>query len=899
MKNLTSFLKKFGLPLLVFLASFLFVGLVRAATSDLNVGIEQVNTGLNIANTSPIATIGRVINFLLGFLGIIAIGLVIYAGFLWMTSGGSEEKILTAKKILINASVGIIIILSAWGIVFFVMSKLLDVTGSGTGEITANNNNFKNLSLGAIGSCSIETVYPQPDSKEVARNSAILITIKEPLQLDTICINKDTKSPCACDNTSACNAINPKNIQVYKTATGNSCEATNCSTNISEIEVSVPTGNKTLVLHPLSYLGASNGNVEYAIRLTNDIKKFGGQTLFSTCSSDFLEWKFETSNKIDLEAPQVISGGIFPPVDTLADVVKVDSMPKAAQAKIVVTDCPQVYAPAKLVSIKKNGPSVDAEVIVSPGYSGLISNFTVDLVGGTTKMRLFSGSGLLGASDIVNNEAVFEGYFTVKISSAVEGNSWDIIVSPAQGAETLSVGSKSYIFVDKKNNGGNEILVPNSCSPAEMASNMTIALSGNNEVTTTGSGGTLTLFAKSTGLSGNSLILSSNGRGLFLQKFSGGTEKSDSYEIKGLKDKPMNSVIQVNFNEAVNPMVLSGTADELKNYVRLVNYNTSAKNSGEACSQDSDCASYSCQATSCVGDYISGKFVLSNNYTTLEFISDKECGVNSCGETMYCLPSSSHLSLKINASKLKTCSISTDCQIYAPYSECTNSVCRDTVNKINYPLADSLNLNGVVDLAFNSLDGNRDKAADGPVLSVYPYFVEGDADLNKRDGFQFSFFISNQINSTPPTISLTSPRLLETGVKIANPVAIDFNDLMMNSTLRTGSLITSNGLVNTEHKLFNLRNSSEQPLGYWIENDNKERGNADGEPDYTATRVMHSDFFEAVTYISQIGSGVKNIYQNCFKPSIGPACLNLSEANPSCCFGSATNALDKDGNCAN
>ncbi|MEI6836122.1 MAG: hypothetical protein WCK59_04790 [Candidatus Falkowbacteria bacterium] len=897
MKNPASFFRKFGLPILAFLASFLLFKIALAA-GDVNVGIAPVDSSIILSNSSPIVIIGRIIQVLLGLLSVIAISIVIYAGYLWMTSMGSEDKIKEAQRLLKNATIGIIIILSAWGIVLFVLSKLVGVT---TGNISSDQttNNFKNLSLGALGSCSVETVYPQPGSKEVARNTSILITVKEPLQLDTVCINKNTKAACACDNTSNCNLINPKNIQIYKTSDGNSCVSGNCSTNVSDVEVSVPTGNKTLVLRPLSYLGNSSGNVEYGVHLTNDIKKNGGQALFSTCSSDFLEWIFETSSNLDLEPPQVLASGIFPPVDSAADTISSNSVAKAAQAQIVVTGCPQTYLPARLISVQKTGNSSDAAVTVDPNYSGAITNFTIDLSESVNKMRLFSGSNLLGASDVVNNQATFTGYFTVSITKATQGDSWNVVVSPAQAAENLSVGSNSYIFVSTKTNSGNEILVPSSCSPAEMAANISIALSGNSDVVTTASGGTLTLFAKTAGVAGNSLTLSSNGQGLFLQKFAGGAEKSDTYTIVGLQDKPMNSIIQVNFNEAVNPMTLSGSADEVKSYIQLVNANKVARTSGQACSLNSDCLSYNCQASACVGNYVGGKFVLSNVYKTLEFISDKECGVNSCGEIMYCLPASSHLSLKINAATLKACSTSSDCQAFAPYSTCTSGICRDTANNVNYPMADTLNLNGVVDLAFNSLDGNRDKKADGPVLTVYPYFVEGEANLDKRDGFEFSFFISNQINSTPPTISLTSPRLLETGVRVTNPVVIDFNDLMMNSTLRTGSADINNGLVNANHKLLNLRSSSNNPLGYWIESDNKERGVPNGEPDYTSSRIMHSDFFESVTYVSQIGSGVKNIYQNCFKPSVGPACLSLSESNPSCCFGSPTNALDSNGNCVN
>lgn len=895
-KSLTPFLKKFGLPLMVFLASFLLVKAGFAADT-LNVGTNEVGNNLVLGSTSPIATAGKIIQVLLGLLGIIAVVIIIYGGFLWTTSGGSEEKINQAKKLLRNAVIGLIIILSAWGITFFILSKLVGTGGSGISTEGTNNGGSNSLSLGAVGSCTIESVYPEPDAREVARNSSILITSKEAFQLDTVCISRSTKAPCACDNTSACNLINPKNIEIYKTADGNDCITGNCSKNVVDVEVSVPSGNKTIVLKPVGYLGNSSGNVEYAVRLTNDLRKFGGDALFSTCSSDFLEWTFETNSKLDLESPQVLLGDIFPPVDGLADTVQINSEAKAAQAKIVVTNCPRTHTAADKVSISPVGTSVVADFVADPKYSGTITNYTVTVSNG--KLVLSSGSSVLGSSDIVDNKAVFNGYFTVTLASVVPGNSWNLVIRPAIAAETLTVGLSDYIFVSTKSGNGNEILVPSSCEPANMAVNIELVLSGNSSVNVSGSGGTLTLFAKQTGVAGNSLALNSNGRGINLTKFSGGAEKSDSYAIKGLKDKPMNSVVQLTFNEAMNPMVLSGTADELKSYVKLVNANTASKANGGACAQNSDCLSYNCQATVCVGDYVAGKFSLNNAYRTLEFVSSKECGVNSCGETMYCLPAGSHLALKINASKLKSCSSSTDCQSLAPYSDCIAGVCRDVAKQTNYPLADSLKLDGAVDLSFNSLDGNRDKKADGPVTAVYPYFIEGGTDLTKRDGFEFSFWISNQVNTVPPSISLTSPRLEENGVLLKNPVVIDFNDLMMNSSLQTGSSVMDNGLASSEHKLINLRSSASSPLGYWLESANKEKGIPDGEPDYTSLRILHSDFFEAVTYISQVGSGVKNIYQNCFKPSVGPGCLNLSEKNPSCCFGTGTDSLDASGNCVN
>lgn len=68
--------------------------------------------------------IGRLIRIALSFIGIILVLLIIYSGLLWMTSGGDEEKITKAKKTIINAVIGLIIILSANTIIRFVLSVL-------------------------------------------------------------------------------------------------------------------------------------------------------------------------------------------------------------------------------------------------------------------------------------------------------------------------------------------------------------------------------------------------------------------------------------------------------------------------------------------------------------------------------------------------------------------------------------------------------------------------------------------------------------------------------------------------------------------------------------------------------------------------------------------------------
>ena len=72
--------------------------------------------------------IGAIIGTFLSLLGIIFLCLIIYGGFIWMTSGGNESKVLKAKNILTQATIGIIIILSAYAITQFVFQSLQEAT---------------------------------------------------------------------------------------------------------------------------------------------------------------------------------------------------------------------------------------------------------------------------------------------------------------------------------------------------------------------------------------------------------------------------------------------------------------------------------------------------------------------------------------------------------------------------------------------------------------------------------------------------------------------------------------------------------------------------------------------------------------------------------------------------
>ncbi|MFZ6015552.1 MAG: pilin [Patescibacteria group bacterium] len=74
------------------------------------------------------ATVANIINVALGFLGIIAVIIVLIGGFKYMIAGGDESKTKEARGWIISGIIGLAIILSGWAITSFVISQLITAT---------------------------------------------------------------------------------------------------------------------------------------------------------------------------------------------------------------------------------------------------------------------------------------------------------------------------------------------------------------------------------------------------------------------------------------------------------------------------------------------------------------------------------------------------------------------------------------------------------------------------------------------------------------------------------------------------------------------------------------------------------------------------------------------------
>jgi len=849
MSNRIIFRKKYAVALgLVLAGYFLLASPVSAAlslwgdeTSGLRVGFEAFQA-IGMGNRDPRVIIAGVVQVILGFLGVLSIVLIMYGGFVWMTAGGDTDKVQRAKDILKNAVIGLLIILSAFAIATFVLRALIGSIG-GDGTAYFGNGDSRGA-LSAMGSGIIRSVYPTPNQREVPRNTTIIVSFKEPMEPSTIC-NNVAAGKCVVGA-----KIIPDSIKIFKTN-----DADNKATNLTEVGVA-SADNKTFIFTPLQYLGTPSDKLWYTVALTPKIKKANKNNAFSV---NGFAWQFEVSNILDLTPPQVLKAGVFPTPDNDQDQAGDIVEAKQATASISVNGLVRT-ARSWSVSFTKSSGSDDL-IIAKPKDNTCDGKIMLAINNTTPKTANLAYRNMNGFNDepeaaIIDKKIKTACGFDITVPDRiVAGNSWELNLVTARNADNIIIGKVNYQFVDKVT-ATNQILV--GATTAQTATNIVTALTNHPQVTAVASGPRVNLTTKAGGRSLNSLDLltSASQDALSLTAFSGGTDRVVTVKIVGKADKPKNATIQINFNEAINPLVASGRSEDLKKYIRIVNLTD--------------------------GSTVSGEFILSNQYRTIEFRSDLECGVNGCGEKIYCLPGNANLQVELSAAALAaSCQADTDCQAKTPFVTCQTGLCYDQAGQAYYP--EGQPGTGIFDLANNSLDGNRDTKALGPVA----YYKENDGS-GSGDNFQWSFWISDILDLTAPSITEIKPAYSEAKVDLNQPITVKFNKLMLSSSLNTGSLLVKKGNREVEHQMINLRSLAKTPVGYWVEKLDEENSQPpDNEADLTSIAILHSPFVGSNSYRAQIGSGIKDIYQNCYKPSAGPSCAADSNLS-SCCNGTAT-----------
>lgn len=283
-------LKKITITL--FACVVFFVG--RAVFAQPNLGINALaEGGVQLAQTDIRVIVARIIEVFLGLLGMIAVILIIWAGWLWMSAAGDAQKIASAKKTLINAAIGLAIILSAFGITQFIVSRLLSAT---TGGLGAEGTGVYSQPLsGSLGAGIISGHVPDRGAL-APRNTKIAITFKEAI---------DEKTLSAADGGANTAVFKMTKTAILKQA-GNNFKNVSAS-DLVTAKVAFTPDKLNFVFSPTALLGSPSEPTSYTVSIGSGLKKFGGANAFTGAFSSGYEWEFQVDPVVDTAPPKITS----------------------------------------------------------------------------------------------------------------------------------------------------------------------------------------------------------------------------------------------------------------------------------------------------------------------------------------------------------------------------------------------------------------------------------------------------------------------------------------------------------------------------------------------------------------------------------------------------------------
>lgn len=329
---------------------------VSVSTGTDYFGLNPVGQNIGLGTTDIRLTIARIIRIALGMMGIVVVGYMIYGGYLYMTSEGDEAKVTEGKKVIINAVIGVAIILSAFAIVQFVISQLMNAMngpggGSGAPQGQLDFNTYSGS--GALGRV-VRDHYPARDQVGVKRNTKVIITFK--LAIDPASFISNTNNTCwpsdlAVSSTLGITSSTPVAIvnngadgmcrlnkqnqpipylgDCRNTGSGNFSWETDCDSLVtSTIEIypkkyaespdrgwskatamvlyDSENNVYTAVLRPIRALGDDLEEMDYVVRINNTLKRAGvDEGIFKGLRTTYYEWNFKTATDFDITPPYI------------------------------------------------------------------------------------------------------------------------------------------------------------------------------------------------------------------------------------------------------------------------------------------------------------------------------------------------------------------------------------------------------------------------------------------------------------------------------------------------------------------------------------------------------------------------------------------------------------------
>ncbi|MBP9761373.1 MAG: hypothetical protein KBD15_04000 [Candidatus Magasanikbacteria bacterium] len=120
--------------------------------------LQEAVRPTGISQTDLSTSAGTLVKRLLAATGIIFFGLMVYAGFLWMTARGEEDQIAKARNTIFGAIIGLVITIGAYGLTSLIVTKLQEsAAGRGAGSESGPRIGCCQDKVNALWACRVTT----------------------------------------------------------------------------------------------------------------------------------------------------------------------------------------------------------------------------------------------------------------------------------------------------------------------------------------------------------------------------------------------------------------------------------------------------------------------------------------------------------------------------------------------------------------------------------------------------------------------------------------------------------------------------------------------------------------------------------------------------------------------
>lgn len=225
------------LTFLLILGGSLFVaGSTSQAATPTSFSIESIGGQVGLGDTDLRQVVLNVIRWALGLLSLAAVSYMAYGGYVWLTAAGNEQRVEKAKQIILQAAIGMVIVLLAWAIVFFVARTFANTTTNGNtntpGGGCINIDDCPPPPQGTFDVTAINTCASPPKSYEnVPRSSAVSLTFNTDLQTAITAPSMNPPQTLTAAQDPVFIAVNAGDLQIQK------CADPSCSSPSSPIDI--------------------------------------------------------------------------------------------------------------------------------------------------------------------------------------------------------------------------------------------------------------------------------------------------------------------------------------------------------------------------------------------------------------------------------------------------------------------------------------------------------------------------------------------------------------------------------------------------------------------------------------------------------------------------------------